>query len=85
MTATIMKDDNERRQIGPKSPWERLLHQQPAWVQTLVASITYESLEEIVDMIKIVWIPNSGFRWIGQRICNDIWVVNKHTNGIRDG
>ena len=30
MTATIMKDDKERQQIGPKSPWEQLLQKQPA-------------------------------------------------------
>ena len=53
MTATIKNDENERRQAGPKSPWEKLLQKQPPWVQTLVASITYENLAEIVDMIKI--------------------------------
>lgn len=52
MIATIKKDDNEIRQIGPKSQWKKLLQKQPEWVRILVSSITYESLEEIVDMIK---------------------------------
>ena len=53
MTATIKKPAKEVKKFGPKSPWEKLVQSQPAWVRTLVESITYESLEEIVDMIKI--------------------------------
>jgi len=41
MTATIRKDENEIQQVGPLSPWEKLLQRQPKWVRTLARIVDY--------------------------------------------
>jgi len=50
MTATIEVSQAERTK--PRNTWEALVQEQPEWVQILLSSVTYESLEEIRKMLK---------------------------------
>ena len=51
MTATIEVSQAERTKL--RNTWEALVREQPEWVQILLSSVTYESLEEIREMLKI--------------------------------
>ena len=50
MTATIEASQAEQTQL--QNTWEALVQAQPEWVQILLSSVNFESLEEIRDMLK---------------------------------